>query len=108
METAQQTLNYAGPVIARGPGWTTRDAGTVTLSGRDFTVEVQTFDDPIHSTQVRLTGVRGGVFFLRGYLGPDSGKRQVISCKSGQPLRVKGAEVRIILLGDVIEPWYLR
>lgn len=57
---------------------------------------------PPHSTW-HLTGPRGAVYFLRGFLRDDTGLRQVISWKSGQPLRVKGNEVRVIQLGDVIE-----
>lgn len=54
-----------------------------------------------------LTGPRGAQYFLRGFLyrrgASDTGLRQVISFKSGQPLRVRGNEVRVYLLGDVIE-----
>lgn len=55
------------------------------------------------SSAIHLTGVRGATYFLRGFLGDDTGKRQVISWKSGQPLRVRGNEVRVLHLGDTIE-----
>jgi hypothetical protein len=47
------------------------------------------------------------MYFLRGFLyrkgQGDTGLRQVISCKSGQPLRVLGNEVRVYHIGDQIE-----
>lgn len=75
---------------------TTATTQTITLGTQSFTVEVTE-----HTTW--LTGTRGGVYFLRSFLGEDNGLRQVISWKSGQPLRVRGNEVRVYALGDIIE-----
>lgn len=83
--------------------YTMTDHGTIVLGTSTFTVESQTF----HNGHVMtwLTGARGAVYFLRGYLerGGDSGRRQVVSWKSGQPLRVRGNEVQVMHVGDIIE-----
>lgn len=83
--------------------WTIEDRGTVNLGTTAYTVEVQTFENGSHET--RLTGPRGATYFLRGFISRngDTGLRQVISYKSGAPLRVKGNEVRVYELGNVIE-----
>lgn len=81
--------------------FTITDNGTVTLGRTTYTVETQTFDSGRSITM--LTGPRGAVYFLRGFLGEDTGRRQVISFKSGQPLRVRGNEVRVLHIGDQIE-----
>lgn len=65
-------------------------------------------DGTPETTNLYLAGPRGGVYFLRGFLGQDTGVRQVISTKSGQPLRVHGNEVRVLLLGDTLEQYVPR
>lgn len=57
------------------------------------------------STELHLAGPRGATYFLRGFIerGGDTGLRQVISWKSGQPLRQRGNEIRVVRIGDVIE-----
>lgn len=96
------------------PTVTTRDAGTVTLGATTYTVSELLFSeyhDAVRNVDVparaewQLTGPRGAVYFLRGYLGTDNGVRQVISWKSGNPLRVRGNEVRVVVLGDMIEKY---
>ena len=90
---------------------TTTDQGTVTLGRTTYAVETFTHtwidhlrgDTEHTATHTFLTGPRGAQYELRGFLGADTGLRQIISCKSGQPLRVQGNEVRVYLLGDVIE-----
>lgn len=69
---------------------------TVTLGTTTYTVEAG-------PDTTWLTGPKGAVYFLRGFLNTDDGLRQVISWKSGSPLRVKGNEVRVLHLGNVIE-----
>lgn len=85
------------------PGYTMRDAGEVTIAGRRMRVEVQAYDNG--RTTTWLHGPRGAVYVLREFLGADTGVRQVISWKSGAPLRHSRSqrEVRVLLLGDVIE-----
>jgi len=83
-------------------GYTMTDAGTVTLGRTTYRVETQTMTET-GNVGTWLYGPRGAVYFLREYLGADDGLRQVISWKSGAPLRVRGNEVRVYLLGDVIE-----
>ena len=87
----------------------TVSAPDVTLGSTTYKVEVQTVrwlaEDGTEreGVQTWLHGPRGGTYFLRGFLGKDDGLRQVVSWKSGAPLRVKGNEVRVYLLGNVIE-----
>ena len=61
-------------------------------------------DEKCMNITVWLTGPRGAQYFLRPYIerNGDTGLRQVISWKSGQPLRVRGNEVRVYHLGDII------
>lgn len=74
----------------------------VVVAGRVFTVETQTMESGRVMTW--LTGARGAVYFLREFTGEDTGRRQVISWKSGAPLRDKcGREVRVLLVGDIIQ-----
>ena len=81
----------------------------VTLAGTPYTVEehVYTWTRADGSTatgvDVFLTGPRGALYILRGFLGHDDGERQVISCTSGAPLRKLGNEVRVVRIGDVLE-----
>lgn len=80
--------------------------GTVTLGGRTFTAEhTCAAAGGTGNGLVILTGPRGGTFFLRGYLAKkDAGVYQVISFKSGAPLRDKcGREVHAFWMGDIIE-----
>ena len=74
----------------------------LTLGTQTFTVEFSDDHD-----RVWLIGKRGAVYFLREFMyawhGKDDGLRQVISWKSGQPLRCKGNEVRVYQYGDIIE-----
>lgn len=89
----------------------TRQLPPVTLGRTTYAVETwtHTWTDELRGglecsdTMTVLTGPRGAQYFLRGYLGKDTGRRQIISFTSGQPLRVNGNEVRVHLLGDVIE-----
>lgn len=83
---------------------TVTPAGTVTLGRTEYRVELVTTE---HATTTFLYGPRGAVYFLRGFIyrrgAVDTGVRQVISWKSGAPLRVHGNEVRVVQVGDVIE-----
>lgn len=81
--------------------YTLTAAAPIVLAGTTYTVEIQTYDDGRQT--VHLTGPRGAAYFLREFLGADTGLRQVISWKSGQPLRRKGNEIRVVHIGDVIE-----
>lgn len=82
--------------------YTMADCPPVTLGSTTYRVETQT----MHGTgnvETWLHGPRGAVYFLRPYLGDDSGLRQVISWKSGHELRVRGNRIRVYLIGDLIE-----
>lgn len=82
-------------------GYTLTDAGTVTLGATTYRVEVQAYDNG--RTTTWLKGPRGADYHLRPFLGEDTGLRQVISWKTGRALRVRGNEVRVYQIGDVIE-----
>lgn len=88
---------------------TVTPAPPVTLGTTTYSVEVTTYTfstdsgREVTTRRVWLTGPRGALYFLREFTGADDGLRQVISWKSGQPLRVRGNEVRVYHLGDVIE-----
>lgn len=89
---------------AAGTEYTLTDCGTIQLGRSTFRVEIQDYAET-DGRMVWLYGARGAVYFLRGFLGADDGVRQVISWKTGQPLRDSrtGAEVRVVAIGDVIE-----
>jgi hypothetical protein len=94
---------------ASGQGYTLTDLGEVTLGRSTFRVERQDYTDSArHMTW--LHGSRGAVYFLRGYMerGGDTGLRQVISWKSGAPLRQQGNEIRVLEFGTHIEPYVAR
>lgn len=101
-----QTIDYDGPITEQTEAYTVRDGGEVVLAGRVFTVTIHHTHG--YPANIFLTGKRGGIYMLRPFLGPDSGQRQIVSMVGGQPLRVKGNEVRALLLGDIIETEYLR
>lgn len=87
--------------------WTETDLGTITLGRTTYRAmrQTHTSGDAAGTSTVHLTGPRGAGYFLRGYLGEDTGLRQVISWKSGAPLRDSRtqAEVRVLEFGDHIE-----
>ena len=96
------------------PTVTTADRGTVTLGTTTYAVSEVLFsaytdaitgDTRPPKSEWELTGPRGAVYFLRAFIEKDgdTGLRQVISWKSGAPLRVRGNEVRVHVLGDIIE-----
>lgn len=87
---------------------TTTNHNTVTLGRTTYTVQSFTHNwtengTDHEMTDTILTGPRGATYILRPFLGQDNGLRQVISFKSGQPLRVNGNEVRVHHIGDIIE-----
>jgi hypothetical protein len=98
------------------PTVTTHERGSVQLGRTTYTVVDLTFSEYVDSIsgaarpssgETHLIGPRGARYLLRGFLlrkdQVDDGVRQVISLGSGQPLRVRGNEVRVLALGDVIE-----
>jgi hypothetical protein len=102
--TAETSTAEAG--AAEDPGWTMTGLGEVTLGRSKFRVERQDYTDrSSHTTW--LHGERGAVYFLRPYAerGGDTGLRQVISWKSGAPLRQQGNEVRVVEFGTHIETY---
>lgn len=75
------------------------DGAEITISGKKYTVAYQVND----SSMIWLTGVRGGVNFLRG-VAVDNGVYTVVSWKSGQPVVNKRLEpLRVVLLGNMLE-----
>jgi hypothetical protein len=93
---------------AAGTDYTIVPRGSIQLGQTVYRVEEQQY----HSTggsQVWLYGPKGAVYFLRGFAlrkgQVDDGQRQVISWKSGAPLRSRGNEVRAMVVGDIIEQY---
>lgn len=76
----------------------------ITLAGQTFTAEVHRSATNPATDTVFLTGKRGGLYFLRSYLGEDTGRYEVVSFKTGAPLRDKTqAPVRVFWVGDILE-----
>lgn len=92
--------------------------GTVTLGKSTYDVVELLFSEYVDalsgdtrpaSSEHYLIGARGARYLLRPYLlrpgQTDNGVRQVISMGSGAPLRQQGNEVRVIVVGDMIEKY---
>lgn len=96
-------MTAATPPQDYAPGSSHHLGGTVMLAGSLFRIEVQTLESGNVTTW--LYGPRGAAYFLRPYLERkgDTGLRQVISWKSGAPLRKNGNEIRVHQIGDVLE-----
>jgi len=85
--------------------------GTVTLGKTTYQVEeivINGLDDqsqPYRDASTYLIGPRGARYLLRPFIekNGDSGLRQVISMGSGAPLRIRGTEVRVHAIGNIIE-----
>jgi hypothetical protein len=101
-------MNTNETIPAAGTPYTMTELAPVTLGSSAFRVESQT----MHATgnvMIHLHGSRGAVYFLREVWVRRNGKRvhegefQVISWKSGKELRQRGNEVRVTMIGDVIE-----
>jgi hypothetical protein len=86
---------------AAGTEYTMTPAGTVKLGKTTYTVEIQDYLKT-GGRMVWLTGPRGAVYFLRGYLSRkhgDVGHYQVVPFTgSGRPL-----STTVTMLGDIIE-----
>jgi hypothetical protein len=100
------------------PAVTSAPRGAVTLGKTTFDVVELLFSayvDAISgetrpaSSEWHLIGARGARYLLRPYLlragQNDNGVRQVISLGSGAPLRQGGNEVRVVVVGDIIEKY---
>jgi hypothetical protein len=96
-----QSQNAGAEATAANTDYTLTDGGTVTLGRTTYAIEIQDHLTTGGRT-VWLTGPRGASYQLRAYSN-RSGHYQVISFKSGQPLRNRGVEVTVYMLGDVIE-----
>jgi hypothetical protein len=77
----------------------------VTLGRTTYTVTEHSYEDGRYPSSTYLTGPRGATYYLRPFIekAGDSGLRQVVSMGSGNPLRVRGNEVRVWHIGDLIE-----
>lgn len=88
--------------VTQHDGYTLQDAGTIKLGRTKYTVEIQNVDNCESTTW--LKGPRGAAYILQPVnMLKDDGVRRIISFGSGAPLRVKGNEVRIVILGDIVE-----
>lgn len=93
---------------AAGSDYTIVELGEVKIGTTTYRVEEQRYT-ATGGTMTWLTGPRGATYFLRGFaLRPgelDDGVRQMISWRTGTPLRQRGNEVRVVQIGDVIEQY---
>lgn len=99
-------VNTPDNVLSMSTGyetWTITPHADITIGRTTYTVHSQTFANG--SSDTYLTGPRGATYLLRRFIekGGDTGLRQIISLKSGAPLRVRGNEVRVHHIGDLIE-----
>lgn len=62
-----------------------------------------TADGTYKHSDTYLEGARGGFYYLRPYLGQDTGRRQMVSMKSGGNYRIKGNPVEVIEVAGIIE-----
>lgn len=90
---------------AANTDYTLVELGTIKLGTTTFRVEEQRY----HSTGGSMIWLHGprATYFLRGFAlragQVDDGVRQVISWKSGAPLRQRGNEIRVVHIGNVVE-----
>lgn len=78
--------------------------GVLELAGKTFTVSTVPFGSYPGGVLTLLTGKRGGQYFLRPFMGEHDGSFEVVSEKTGAPLRDRsGRAVVVVRLGDVIE-----
>lgn len=75
----------------------------IKLGNTTYAVTIQEFDDERLPATTWLRGPRGAEYTLVPETVENTGRYRVISWASGAPLRVKGNEVRVILLGNMIE-----
>lgn len=102
--TAPTTTNFLslGEVIQHD-GYTLQDAGTIKLGKTTFSVQLQK-NDGYDEIITWLNGPRGAAYTLEPVSHiKDTGVFSVMSFKSGSFLRVQGNEVRVVMLGTVIE-----
>ena len=87
--------------VAATDSYRVHDEGRVQLGRTRFRIEVQVYTDGRRFTW--LCGPRGSEYFLRPFLGPDDGLRQVVNARTGEVMRCRGNDVLVIEIGDVIE-----
>jgi hypothetical protein len=101
-------MNTNESIPAAGTAYHMTELGSITLGSSTFRVESQTMHETGH-VMIHLHGSRGAVYFLREVwirrngVRVSEGEFQVISWKSGKELRQRGNEVRVTMIGDVIE-----
>lgn len=102
--TTAQTANVLSySEVVQHDGYTLQEAGYIALGKSKFLVKIQ-INENSPEVVTWLHGARGGVYTLEPVsLFNANGVHQVISFKSGAPLRVQGNEVRVLLIGNVIE-----
>lgn len=87
-------------------GYRMIECDSIKLGKTVYEVKIQEFDkkdENLTPSVTWLRGPRGGEYVLSPESFEDTGRYRVISWATGAPLRVQGNEVRVTLLGDVIE-----
>lgn len=73
----------------------------VILGRKKFTVNLEIDDNEIY-----LNGGRSALYFLRGFIGEDTGVRNIVSVTGGvgEPIRDKSSRrIRVLVLGNMIQ-----
>ena len=85
-------------------GYRIIECAPVKLGRSTYAVKIQRYDDPAHEDTIWLTGARGAEYTLvPESVCNDTGRYRVISFASGAPLRSRGNEIRVTLIGDILE-----
>ena len=107
MDTTSKTNSLSLGEITQHEGYTMQDAGTVKLGRTTFKVRIQQLDatDEFEgSTVTWLQGPRGGDYTLEPVSHfNNTGIFRLLSFNSGSFLRVQGNELRVLMVGDLIE-----
>lgn len=105
MNTTETTITNVlelGEIIQHD-GYSIQDAGTIKLGRTTYKVEIQRMDNDGEDI-TWLKGPRGGAYMLQPLDSfANNGIYRVRSFGSGACLHVRGNEVRVVMLGNLIE-----
>ena len=85
-------------------GYRMIECAPVKLGKTTYEVTIQRYDENKYPDTIWLRGPRGAEYTLvPESIANETGRYRVISFRSGAPLRSKGNEIRVTLLGNIIE-----
>lgn len=104
MNTTETTTNVLDlGEIVQHDGYSLQEAGTIKLGRTTYTVKIQR-NDGYEEVTTWLHGPRGGAYLLQSISQlNDTGIYRAMSLVSGKFLHVRGNEVRVLMLGNLIE-----